>query len=184
MVLTRRSTRSRTKTKLEQDRKEQQPSVQAQLELEDSEDDCDSQLNQLTEKVFERLIKQQDQEAVTSSTTPHEVLELTDSVEDPFQLASSLQPKLEETPYFTQKTLEVSVATDTKKGFSSSLCKSEVDKLLKKTVITSDFERQDGVPPLRGPSKYAKKKANEVGPVGVYMCFFNLIITYQHCLCC
>lgn len=159
MVFTRRSTRSRSKAKPEPE-SEEKASV-ATLESEATEDESASELEQLTEKVFERLTRQQEDMATSGSkSTRPEVLELTGRIEDPFQLASSLQPKLEETPYFTPKSLEVTASI--RGGSSSSLCKGEVDGLLKKTVITTDFERQNGVPPIRGPSKYAREKANKV----------------------
>ncbi len=157
MVLTRKSTRARSKANAEPV-SEEQATVSTQAKLELTEEECDPELDELTEQVFERLTKQL--ETTVSQAAPSQVLELAGPIDDPFQLASSLQPELEETPYFTPKSLEVKAATTSTS--SSSFCKTEVDGLLKKTVITTDFERQNGVPPIRGLSKHARAKANKV----------------------
>ncbi len=150
MVLTRRSSR-RHKPQAE-------PDIKLSTTLAPTARDDDKELDLLTEQVLERLTSQQ--EKVASEALPPDVIELSGAASDdcPFQLASSLQPKLEETPYFSNESLQL------KGGSSSSLCilKGEVDTLLKKTVITADFEKKDGVPPIRGPSKFARERANKV----------------------
>ena len=149
MVLTRRSSR-RHKPQAE-------PDIEVSTTLKPAGED-DKELDLLTEQVLERLTSQQ--EKVASEALPPDVMELSHATDDcPFQLASSLQPKLEETPYFSNESLQLKSG-----GSSSSLCvlKGEVDTLLKKSVITADFEKKDGVPPIRGPSKYARERANKV----------------------
>ena len=149
MVLTRRSSR-RHKPQAE-------PDIEVSTTLKPAGED-DKELDLLTEQVLERLTSQQ--EKVASEALPPDVIELSGATDDcPFQLASTLQPKLEETPYFSNESLQLKSG-----GSSSSLCvlKGEVDTLLKKSVITADFEKKDGVPPIRGPSKYARERANKV----------------------
>lgn len=120
--------------------------------------DKDKDLEVLTDKVFERLKKQTRKD--DKNTTPTDVLELGPVAECPFKLASSLQPELKEEPYFTQESVRLSV----KKGQMSngSVLMNEADRLLKKTVITADFEKKDSIPPINGPSKYARDRANKV----------------------
>ena len=54
-----------------------------------------------------------------------------------------------------------------------------VDSLLKKTVITSDFEKKDGVPPIQGPSRRAREKARKVSAVMSPLSLVMVFILYK-----
>jgi hypothetical protein len=76
-------------------------------------------------------------------------------------MVTSLQPRMKEKPYFSysSKSGVVSVSSSTGKQLGLSWGETE-EELLKKSVITSDFEKKETAPPMY-VSKYAKAKARK-----------------------
>lgn len=77
----------------------------------------------------------------------------------PTELASSLQPHMEESPYFSYNPIKTSDTDDVKQ--KRTLCHNEVDSLLKKSVITSDFEKKECAPPI-SQSRHSLEKSRKV----------------------
>ena len=77
----------------------------------------------------------------------------------PTELASSLQPHLDESIYFSYDPVKAK-DTDASKQ-KRTLCHNEVDSLLKKSVITSDFEKKECAPPINR-SRYSLEKSRKV----------------------
>ena len=75
-------------------------------------------------------------------------------------LATSLQPLMKEKPYFSLDH-RGSLASSSSAGRRGSSWEERDEDLMKRSVITSDFEKRDSAPPMY-VSKYAKAKARKV----------------------
>ena len=75
-------------------------------------------------------------------------------------LPTSLQPRMEETPYFSYSRKKGLLGPLTGKAGSLSWGEGE-EELMKKSVITSDFEKRDAAPPMH-VSKHTRDKARRV----------------------
>ena len=102
MVLTRRSARRRT---LLQEQSEEASNEHTEETPAESPDGVDDDLEDLTEKVFARLKNPSSSQKTDCS--PPNVLQLASTSDCPYQLASSLEPKLDQTPYFSQESVRV-----------------------------------------------------------------------------
>lgn len=155
MVTTRRGARLKSKQGVsasQEDVKSQSPSNTTTFSSRDTQE--------LADKVFAKMKEFDSPDSQGGSVKKQpDLLQLSVPPREaacPTELSSFLQPQLDQTPYFSFDPVRAD-GTDSSRQASSALYEKEVDSLLKKSVITPDFEKKECAPPINQSRRFLER---------------------------